>query len=75
MKYLFTFFLLTGFALAENEIEVGSPHDCVLVGTKNDSEISQELNQLQQQITDCLAPQEEEVSEIQSGNHHEIVSQ
>jgi hypothetical protein len=78
MKYIITFFLLSGIAHAQFEsneeaIEVGSPRDCVVVGKKDDSAIADELNQIQMQITDCLAPQEEEAQIEQK--HPEVVSQ
>ena len=43
--------------------------------TPEDHVISDELNQIQMQITDCLAPQEEQISEKQSEKHPEVVSQ
>lgn len=79
MKYLISAILLTGLSFAhgetlmDEEIEVGSPRDCVAVGTKNDTALNNELNQIQQQITDCLAPQEEEAQSDK--NHPEVVSQ
>jgi hypothetical protein len=79
MKYLLALVLFSTLALAQDEsfeeIEVGSPRDCVVVGSKNDTAITNDLNQIQHQITDCLAPQEEQVSEDQAGNRREIVSQ
>ncbi len=78
MKYIISFFLLSGIAHAQFEsneeaIEVASPRDCVVIGQKNDSAIADELIQIQMQITDCLAPQEEEAQSEQ--NHPEVVSQ
>ncbi len=77
MKYLITFFLLSGMAHAQfetnDDIEVGAPRDCIVVGQKNDTAIADDLGQIQQQITDCLAPQEEEANS--NKNHPEIVSQ
>lgn len=78
MKYIISFFFLSGIAHAqldsnEEAIEVGSPLDCVVVGEMNDTAIADELNQIQMQITDCLAPQEEEAQSEQ--NHPEVVSQ
>lgn len=77
MKYLISIFLLSGIAHAQFETnedtEVGAPRDCIIVGEKSDSAIADELGQIQQQITDCLAPQEEEANSDK--NHPEVVSQ
>lgn len=80
MKFLILLILSTGISHAETfdaseDIEVGSPRDCVVVGKTNDSKIADDLNQVQQQIIDCLAPQEEEAKSPVEKNHHQVVSQ
>jgi len=79
MKHLITFLFIMGLAHAQvtesPEIEVGSPRDCVVVGSVDDQGDDADLNQLQQKITDCLGPQEEEAKTQVENKHPEVVSQ
>lgn len=79
MKYLIPLFFLMGLAHAQEllteDIEVGSPKDCVVVGSEDDQGDDVDRNQLQQKITDCLGPQEEEAKTQVETKHHEVVSQ
>lgn len=75
MKYILSFLLMVGVAHASEEIEVGTPQDCLVVGSTDDQAIADELNYVQQQITDCLAPQEEQITESGLKTHPEVVSQ
>lgn len=79
MKYLLPLLFVMSLAHAqdtETEVfEVGSPKDCVVVGSEDDQGDDVDRNQLQQKITDCLGPQEEEAKTQVETKHNEIVSQ
>lgn len=79
MKYLIALLLVTNVAVAQEtdiqDIEVGSPRDCLVVGTADDQGEDVDRKQLQQKITDCLGPQEEEAKTQLEPKHHEVVSQ
>ena len=78
MKYLIALLFIANLAHAETqteEIEVGSPRDCVVVGTEDDQGEDVDRKQLQQKITDCLGPQEEEAKTQIESKRHDIVSQ
>lgn len=79
MKYLILLCFVMGMAHAQEietqNIDVGSPRDCVVVGSEDDQGDDVDRNQLQQMITDCLGPQEEEAKTQVETKHHEVVSQ
>lgn len=79
MKYLLPLLFVISLAHAEEtkteDFEVGSPKDCVVVGSEDDQGDDVDRNQLQQKITDCLGPQEEEAKTQVETKHHEVVSQ
>lgn len=80
MKYILLLsVLMAGFAQAETtevettELEVGSPKDCVVLEKTEDQEKLGPQHELQQLITDCLSPEEQE-SKSQA-KPSEVVSQ
>lgn len=81
MKYLFLTLLLSGFAFAETDvetsenIEVGSPKDCVALGKADDQQKEENRHLLQQKIMNCLGPQEDEKAESRDPKTAEVVSQ
>lgn len=79
MKYLLPLLFVMSLAHAEEakteDFEVGSPKDCLVVGSQDDQGDDVDRNQLQQKITDCLGPQEEEAKTQVETKHHEVVSQ
>ncbi len=80
MKYLLILTLSLGYAFADapeypEDMEVGSPKDCVVVGKSNDSTIEEELNQVQHRVMDCLSPDEKDAEAKSETKNPEVVSQ
>lgn len=80
MKYLLVFSLFMGPVMAQNEvsspeIEVGSPRDCVVLGTSEEQNLENVRPEFQKMVMKCLAPQEEETLPETENTHPAVVSQ
>ncbi len=80
MKYLLPLILLSGFASASapeypEDMEVGSPKDCVIVGQTDDSTMEDEMTQVQRRVMDCLSPDEKAAEAKAENKNPEVVSQ
>jgi hypothetical protein len=75
MKYILLFSLLVGAAAYADDIEVGTPKDCIDLGKSDDQGQDEDRLELQHKITDCLGPEDEEAKTEVVEKTRKVVSQ